>query len=80
MGKVNISSASHHKGHSIMCIGGCHERGCKTTVHGDIFRQNFVVSDFLEPGACTGTLSSTADSDLTHLTKKEYINFQGRFQ
>jgi len=63
-----------------LCIGDSCARGCKTEVHDDIFRQNFVVGNFVEPGAYIGTVTATADSDVILSDKKGYINFLGRFQ
>jgi len=70
MGNVNAIIASQHKGHSILFIGDSHARGCITKVHDYIFRQNFVISGFVKPNSCTGTLSATADSDVKYLTKR----------
>jgi len=61
MGKVNTIDASKHKDHSMLCSGDSCARGCKTKVHDDIFRQNFVVSGFVEPEVCKGMVNSTAD-------------------
>ena len=69
-GKVNTTSASQRKSHSLSWIDDSHATGCITKVHDDIFRQNIVVSGFVEPGACTRNLASTDDRGVTHLTKK----------
>jgi len=65
MGKVNTTNASQHKGHSILCIGDSCARCCKSKAHEDIFRQNFVVSGFVELGACIDMVTATADSGIT---------------
>jgi hypothetical protein len=75
MGKVNTIGASQQKGHSVLCMGDSRARGCINKLHVN-FRQNFVVSGFVEPGVLHCTLTSTADSDVSYLTKRDIEIFR----
>jgi len=70
MGKVNTTSA--------LQLNIAHWRqSCKRQHNYDNLREKFVVGGFGELGACTGTVTATADSEVTHLTKKGILIFWG---
>jgi hypothetical protein len=67
--KRQSSKSSHRKDNKVLIIGESHTRLFATNVKSEI-KDNYNVQGLVKPGAGTGTLVNTANSDITNLTKK----------
>jgi predicted phosphodiesterase len=58
----------------VLIIGDSHIRLCAANVKSEI-RDNYDVQGLVKPGAGSGTLVNSANSDITNLTKNDIVIF-----
>jgi len=74
--KRQTSKSSHRRDHKVLIIGDSHARLCAANVKADI-KDKYDVQGLVKPGAGAGILVSTANSDITNLTKNDVVIFCG---
>ena len=68
--KVKSSNSFRSKDHKVLIIGDSHIRLCAVNVKSE-------VKGLVKPGAGSGTLVNSANSDITNLTKSDFVIFCG---
>ena len=60
------------KKHKIIVIGDSHERGCATEIQLNL-DEGFGVQGFVTPGTGVSTTTTSAKSDIQHLSKQDVV-------
>jgi hypothetical protein len=74
--KRQSSNSFRSKDHKVLIIGDSHIRLCAANVKSEI-KDSYDVQGLVKPGAGSGTLVNSANSDTTNLTKNDFVIFCG---